>query len=372
MSGKRRVGAAIVAVVIVAGVIGAAIVVSHHGSSNPNGGNNRPQPNAPIDTNAIAGLEADQLGISTGVQLFREDPSKIDADMAGMKALGARWVRTALRWDTVEKRGADQDDWSAPDRIVADAARDGLQLIFDLTGTPRWARAAGAKPAEFPPDLHTYATFAGKVAQRYRGKVAAYELGNEPNHVKTFATPDPKLYVDVLRFTYPLVKAADPHALVLTGGIGGEGGKGVLGGDDYISALYRDGAKGFFDGIAYHPYTYPLTPSDDGGQRGWSRMLNTRRTMVANGDSAKKIWITEFGAPTNGPKSVDQEQQAQMMYDAYRLWASYSWAGPLCWFDYRDKGTDTSGHADFFGLYSHDGQAKVALRQYQALVRSVR
>jgi hypothetical protein len=60
------------------------------------------------------------------------------------------------------------------------------------------------------------------------------------------------------------------------------------------------------------------------------------------------------------------------MYDAFRLWAGYSWAGPLCWFDYRDKGTDTGNHGNFFGLYTHDGQPKVALRQYQELVRSAR
>jgi hypothetical protein len=306
------------------------------------------------------------------VQLFNEQPDTIDADVAGIAGVGAQWIRTALRWDRVEPDSADQDDWSSADRIVADARQHGVKLIFDVTGTPKWARAAGAKPVQFPPDLHTYATFAGKLAQRYRGKVAAYELGNEPNHVKTFATPDPKLYEQVLQLSYPLIKVADPQALVLTGGLGGEPGKGVLAGDDYLAQLYRDGAKPYFDGVSYHPYTYPLLPSDDSGSRSWSRMLNARRTMVANGDGDKKIWITEYGAPTNGPHSVDQEHQAAIMYDAYRLWAGYSWAGPLCWFDYRDKGTDTADHGNFFGLYTNDGQPKVAVRQYQALVRSVR
>jgi hypothetical protein len=379
MRRNRRVVAAVVAVavLVVAGAIGLVVVVANHGNGSNGNGGGTAAPGATVDTRPIAGLQRDDLGISTGVQLFKEDPAKIDADVAGIATLGSHWIRTALRWDvvekrSVEKRSADQDDWSIPDRIVADAQAHDVQVIFDLTGTPKWARASGAGAVEFPPDLHTYATFAGKVAQRYRGKVAAYELGNEPNHVKTFATPDPKLYARVLQLTYPLVKAADASALVLTGGLGGESGNGVLGGDEYLAALYRDGAKPYFDGVSYHPYTYPLLPSDDGGQRSWSRMLNARRTMVANGDADKKIWITEYGAPTNGPGSVDQSRQAAIMYDAYRVWSSYSWAGPLCWFDYRDKGTDTGNKSNFFGLYDHDGGPKLALRQYEALVRSVR
>jgi hypothetical protein len=101
-------------------------------------------------------------------------------------------------------------------------------------------------------------------------------------------------------------------------------------------------------------------------------MLNARRTMVANGDASKQIWVTEYGAPTSGPNSVGQGEQSAIMYDAYRLWSGYSWAGPLCWFDYRDKGTDTSDHGNFFGLYAKNGQPKQALAQYQSLVRSAR
>jgi len=130
-------------------------------------------------------------------------------------------------------------------------------------------------------------------------------------------------------------------------------------------------AKPYFDGVAYHPYTYPDLPSSDSKKPGWTRMLSARKIMVANGDAAKKIWVTEYGAPTGGPGSVSQAQQAALMHEAYRLWASYSWGGPLCWFDYRDKGGNTSDHGNFFGLYTKDGQPKLALQQYETLVRAV-
>jgi Cellulase (glycosyl hydrolase family 5) len=367
---RRALVAALVIVVV--GAVAVVAVASHHGAKhdNTNGPGGNSGPTATVDTKPVAGLTADQFGISTGVALFNEKVDKIDEDMTAFAAMPTHWVRTAVRWDLIEPTSADSDDWTKVDRIVDDAAQDHLSLILDITGTPAWARASGAGNTEFPPDLHTYATFTGKIATRYRGRVAAYELGNEPNHVKSFANPDPKLYEEVLQFSYPLIKQADPDTKVLTGGLGGTTGNGVVGGDEYLADLYKDGAKPYFDGVSYHPYTYPLLPSDDSGDRSWSRMLHARAVMVANGDADKQIWITEFGAPTSGSGSVSQTQQAAIMRDAYRLWAGYSWAGPLCWFDFRDKGTDTSAKSNFFGLYTKDGQPKLALTEYQSLARS--
>jgi polysaccharide biosynthesis protein PslG len=374
---RRVIIVALVVALVAAGAVVAVVATRHGKSATTSTGPTTPgQTSASttasgVNTAPIAGLSADQFGVSPGVQLFRESVDKIDADMAGYAALPTHWVRAGVRWDLIEPKSPDQDDWTKVDRIVDDATKDHLSLILDVTGTPPWARSADATTnVQFPPDLHAYATFTGKIAAHYKGRVAAYELGNEPNHVKSFATPDPKLYEQVLQFSYPLIKAADPAALVLTGGLGGTTAKGVVGGDEYLADLYKAGAKPYFDGVSYHPYTYPLLPSDDSGSRSWSRMLHARQVMVDNGDAGKKIWVTEYGAPTGGPGSVSEQQQAAIMYDAFRLWATYPWAGPLCWFDYRDKGTDTSDHGNFFGLYAKDGRPKVSLQQYESLVRS--
>jgi hypothetical protein len=369
MPRSRRAIAVALAVLLVAAAVG-VFVVARQGKKHPNGAPPGTTLPGTIAEKPIAGLSADRFGISTGVQLFNEQPAQIDQDIAALAAMPTHWIRTAVRWDKVEPASSSSDDWTKVDRIVDDATQHKLSLILDITGTPRWARAPGAGTVAFPPDLSTYAAFTGKIAARYKGRIAAYELGNEPNHLKSFANPDPKLYEQVLQLSYPLIKAADPGVKVLTGGLGGTTGKGVVAGDEYLAALYKDGAKPYFDGVSYHPYTYPLLPSDDSGARSWSRMLRARQIMVANGDADKQIWVTEYGAPTEGPGSVSQQQQAAIMYDAYRLWAGYPWAGPLCWFDYRDKGTDTSDHGNFFGLYAKDGQPKVALKQYETLVRS--
>ena len=310
------------------------------------------------------------MGLSTGTQLWDAKPAKVDAQMAGIAATGAVWVRTALHWKDVEPTSAGADDWSQADRIVSDAQTDGLSIIFDVDGAPDWA-GAGAS-GEYSTDPQLYATFVAKLAARYAGRVRVYELGNEPNSSNYVPNPSAAAYAKILQAAYPAIKAADPNAYVLTAGLGGGDTKINIDAAKYVQELYQDGAKGYFDAISFHPYTYPELPSQEitTGDRGWSRMLAIRNLMVANGDGAKQIWVTEFGAPTNGPNSVSEAQQAAILQDGFGLWKTYPWAGVISWFDYQDKGTDTSSHQDFFGLVDTAGRHKPAYTAFVSLTKS--
>jgi hypothetical protein len=310
-----------------------------------------------------------KMGIATGAQLWQSSLPDIDQEIADVAATGARWLRTSVHWKDVEPSSASQDDWSKADHTVSDARAAGLSVIFTLGGAPDWAGAAQA--GEFGSDPAEYGAFAAKVAARYRGSVSAYELGNEPNHVNYVTHPDAATYTQILRAAYQGIKAADPAAFVLTGGLGGtRDRKGNIDGAAFAAELYQAGAKGFFDGIAYHPYTYPQLASTEAttGGRGWSRMLQVRETMVQNGDGAKSIWITEFGAPTQGPDSVSESQQAAILHDAFDLWETYPWGGVMNWFSYHDKGTDTTTHKDWFGLVDSSGRHKPAYAAYAGLL----
>jgi hypothetical protein len=311
-----------------------------------------------------------KMGLSTGTQLWDASTTQMDSEISGMASSGAKWVRTSLHWSDVEPTSATHDDWSRADRIVSDAQHDGVNVIFDIGNAPDWA--GGAQAGEFSNNPQLYADFAAKVATRYRDTVRVFELGNEPNHAHYVGTPDAATYATVLRLSYPAIKAADPNAFVLVGGIGGVKDTG---GDidplTFVRGLYQHGAKGYFDGLAYHPYTYPELPTQEisTGDRGWSRMLAVRALMVQNGDSGKSIWITEFGAPTNGPGGVSQQQQAAIMQNGFQLWNTYSWGGAICWFSYEDKGNDPSTHKDWFGMIDSSGAHKSSYATFAALGR---
>jgi hypothetical protein len=109
-------------------------------------------------------------------------------------------------------------------------------------------------------------------------------------------------------------------------------------------------------------------PSDPAPWNGWTIMASEIvGIMAANGDADKKVWMTEYGAPTN---EVSNARQADMMREAYRLSRDASWAGPLFWYGYRDLGTDRRDREQNFGIISHSGQRKAAYHTFRELART--
>jgi hypothetical protein len=72
--------------------------------------------------------------------------------------------------------------------------------------------------------------------------------------------------------------------------------------DFFLACLYEYAAgRPWCDAVAIHPYTQPKLPSAQLAiYGGWAVVPNMRATMVANGDGAKPMWVTEFGAPSGG------------------------------------------------------------------------
>jgi hypothetical protein len=230
-----------------------------------------------------------------------------------------------------------------------------------------------------------------------------FELENSPNISPRgdsdgtgdglWSEPNPCAYTHLLKQTYPAITRVRPDATVLVGGLGGvRDNLDKMAADTFLAALYAYGARGSFDGVSYHPYTNPNLPcsSSDaictfssnqartdpyGAKNGWNRMLHARSIMVANGDSAKKIWMTEFGGPTNGPvdgsRVLTEGEQVMLLVAGYARNSQYSWAGPLCWFTYRDEGVDPNSDpgGDWMGLVRSDYSHKPAFAAYQRLTQ---
>jgi exo-beta-1,3-glucanase (GH17 family) len=140
-----------------------------------------------------------------------------------------------------------------------------------------------------------------------------------------------------------------------------------------MQTMYAQGAKGYFDAFAHHPYCYAADfdcPDTVADWSAWSQMNETspslRSIMAANGDSDKKIWLTEFGAPTGGgTKAVSEALQAKMVADAYAKVRTTSWLGPLLWYSLKDNGTNSTDMEDWFGVLRTDGSHKPAYDAYK-------
>ena len=191
-----------------------------------------------------------------------------------------------------------------------------VDLIID--DCPPWAALAGTSGDACPQPASSaqYATFAAEVAARYAPQgVGLFEIWNEPNNAGFWAPkPNPAAYTADLVAAYAAIKKVDPGAFVISGGLAPEVTDGTnISPIDFLTAMYADGAKGSFDALGYHPYSYPALPDTYETWLAWSQMGQTpvsiRSVMKSNGDSARQIWITEFGAPTGGPGGVAKRRR---------------------------------------------------------------
>jgi GH35 family endo-1,4-beta-xylanase len=213
--------------------------------------------------------------------------------------------------------------WEYPDFVVRAAEHYGLDLIVRLDGLPAWV----AESAVMPDD---YATFAGAVAQRYRGQIRGYIVWNEPNLAKEWGgrRPDPAAYTEMLRLAYEAIKAADPEATVVSAGLASTNHQNVEAMDDrvFLEAMYQAGAGDYFDALGAHPYGFAYPPDDPQGAHdglNLARLLDLRAIMEAHGDGDKSIWVTELGWTTAGVGegswlTVSPQQQADYLTDAWR------------------------------------------------------
>ena len=151
------------------------------------------------------------------------------------------------------------------------------------------------------------------MAARYRGRVLAYIVWNEPNLAIEWEgqPPDPAGYVSLLCAARSAIHAADPEALVVSAGLAPTNHTDTSALDDrlYLQAMYTAGAAGCFDILGAHPYGFAYPPDDPHDAHdglNFARLADLRAIMVAEGDGDKPIWATELGWTTD---PVGEEQQ---------------------------------------------------------------
>jgi polysaccharide biosynthesis protein PslG len=314
------------------------------------------------------------FGIAAGGQLQSEPPAELRSDIADDARTGARWLRVDINWAQIEQRRG-RFFWRQVDRVVAHARNCGLHVLGTILYAPAWAQVGDA-PGVRPPDPSLYAHFAANAARHLKGRgVSAFEIWNEPNVAGFWSPrPDPRAYTKVLRRAYRAIKRVDRRATVVSGGLAPAVNTATtIDPRRFLKGMYRAGAKNHFDALGHHPYTFPGLPGQRVRGSAWFEMSGSatslRSIMVAHGDGAKKIWGTEFGAPTWGPRGsvfVSLDEQARIIERAYHLWAGYRWAGPLFTYQGRDLGYRADTNENFFGLLEFNGTPKPAFSAFQS------
>jgi len=252
------------------------------------------------------------LAYGVSVHLFGQDRGRV-LDLA--REAGFGWIRQQVWWRQIEPwKGAYH--WDELDAIVADAHARGLKVLLSIVRSPDWATGGGYGLPRDPADL---GDFLFAMAERYGGRVQAYEVWNEPNLAVENAgrVADPGRYVELLHAAYRRIKEADPAAQVISAPLTPTGvTRPWLSTDDidYLREMLAYGEGMFLascDAVGVHaagthnpPDT--LWPERPGPGPGWldhpthyfRHVENIHGVLGEFGAADKPIWITEFGWAT--------------------------------------------------------------------------
>jgi hypothetical protein len=319
-----------------------------------------------LDVAAMAAIDESNttIGIADS-DLYFASPAEVDAALDQMQAMGVNTVRIGIPWAGINPIPG-YYNWSQSDYMINAADARGMGVLAVITTTPGWAispKAQGVYGA--PASAAAYGQFAGLAAQRYAGKVGAYEIWNEPNAALYYGPqPDPAGYTQLLKAAYPAIKAADSNATV----VGGVVGSTVtyenltLNPVTFVDEMYENGAQGYFDALSFHPYQY-TTPFSQGAYNPNNPIVqldDIHDLMVTNGDGGKLIWASEYGEPTS---VAGEAQQAAYTQDMLTTWRTIGYTGPAFVYTLQDTaavGTPNETPEDSLGLIRADGTWKPA------------
>jgi hypothetical protein len=295
---------------------------------------------------------------------------------------GARWSRNFVSWAEAEPAPGQYNTrlLDALARSVATLRSHGIKPTFTVVLAPAWA-SGSADPSAPPADPAAYARFMAYLAgyPGLKNTVAAYELWNEEDAPLWWTgAPDPAAYTRLLQAAYPAIKAVDPNAAVLVGGLTGSDYA-------YVEQLYASGAQGFFDGVAVHsdvacglvsPDSYYRDATGRISQYSFTGYREVHQTMLAHGDGDKGIYMTELGWSTStrscdqgvsmGKKDggVSEAAQAAYLAQAYACLAADPYVKMAAWFNTTDTAAADTPNSRF-GLLRGSGAQKPSAKAFK-------
>lgn len=298
-----------------------------------------------------------------------------EPDFGLVRAAHTGWVRLNLRWSEVNPAPG-QWRFDRVDAQVRAARERDLEILALLAHAPEWL-GGGRHGTTPPPDVARWSEFVRRTAERYRGRIAAYEIWNEPDFRDegdgigwNCDLEEAPRYVDYLRSAALAIRQATPGTLVVGPALSStnsERKRALLA--QLEGTRFADGSRAanLLDAVSVHQNV----PGDDGAGPWLVRLLGNNLYPLAEWApslATKAIWVTEFGWRST---TVGEAAQRDNLAGALGLLTGGG-DFPLCTnigrfavshgFIYKllDSPDETSG------LFRVDGSAKPAVTEYLA------
>jgi hypothetical protein len=256
---------------------------------------------------------------------------------------GIGWVRIDFVWSAVEIE-EDVYDWSRYDALIDRLEAEDLRVFATLQATPEWA-TSGAGFSGVPDDLSEWQEFCYLAAARYRGRIHAWGLWNEPNLDHFWQGTRTEYIERILLPGAAAIRSADPGALI------GAADLAHLSSADWEGWMRRvlADAGEIIDVLVHHYYpsygrafevTYDL---DKKASLPWGSP-SVRKLLQEEGWWGRPFWLTETGVESHKHGEGDQ---ADFYRDLLNDWFGPSpeagWMDRVFFYQMADPATPT-GH----------------------------
>jgi len=360
------------------------------------------------------------VGIFDPVQPFAAP----DATFTTLVNLRAQIIRLNLDWNVIATKRPTSPtdpadpayDWSRYDAVVLSAAKNKIQVLFTIIGTPRWANGKLKGTNRAPAKMKDLRYFALAAAKRYSGSfkredgtklppVRKWLAWNEPNNpvflkpqwakvgrrcavvkkhrcvrfVARYAPVGAKAYVGICTAIWTGIHSS--HLAKEVVGCGATDPRGNNAARNprpsispvaFLADLRRYGLKrNRFDVYAHHPYYGRPSESPAMKPKGKQTVtlgnISVLTKLLGKLYGNKKLWITEYGYQTRPPDrafGVTWAKQAKYLTQAYSIARKNPRITMMLWFLLRDEGRLGGWQSGFFTV---SGKKKPAYNAFRRL-----
>jgi len=203
-------------------------------------------------------------------------------------ALGTATIRDSLHWAKIETAPGQYFFTEQNSAHIASSCAAGMKVLLVIE--PRNPLYDSGQSAYSPASQNAFASSLAAIAARYRGCVAAIQIGNEingRNNVTGLAAANRVAwYMSLLKAVNAKMRPAHPDVKII-------GGSTNIVATGFLEQLFAAGMLSYVDAVAVHPYR----PDPEGVD--WE-LARLRAAIVRHGP-VKPVWATEFSRDFTSP-----------------------------------------------------------------------
>ena len=261
---------------------------------------------AAVPAQAVSGGPVDDIAFGMHVPQISQGEATTVNDGA------IRLWDSGVTWGQVEQKKGTYW-WNGLDAAIQNANNQGLQIMYVLGSTPKWAASntkQGSYPnkgaASMPKSMKDWKNWVTAVTKRYGNSIESYQIWNEAN-LTTFWQGTPKQMAQLTQEAYKIIRKYDPTAKVVAAS---------------TTLRLQSAYKKFFpnylkelkklnwpvDVIAVHGY-----PASTGTPADRAALIQQAQADMKKGKvpASKPLWDTEVNYGIAGPGSGNPDKNIE-------------------------------------------------------------